>query len=228
MAEAVQEALDNHPEVKAARFDEEQARENIATAQGALLPTISLNGNVSYGDDIGSDRATSRAEVLLQASVPLYQGGAAYSGVRQARALRSQRMALIHETSRAVREAAENAWTGLVTAQATIRAAREQVRANRIAFEGVQEEAKLGSRTTLDVLDAEQELLEARTNVVAAERDEYVAAYNLLSALGRLTVAHLGIQVEGYSPEQNYIEVNAKRFGFKTDELTEWKNTIAP
>jgi outer membrane protein len=137
-------------------------------------------------------------------------------------------MSQIHETARAVQEGVENAWTDLVTARVTIRAAREQVEASQLAFEGVTEEAKLGARTTLDVLDAEQELLNARTNVVASERDEYVAGYAVLAAVGRLTVRALGVDVAPYDPNENYAEVNAKRFGFDRDELTEWKSPIAP
>ena len=230
LAEAVQEALDNHPAVRAARFDEEQARFDIATAQGALLPTVTLSGSVSYSEDQSAtlSNGITSGQVQLQARIPLYQGGAAYAGVRRTQAVRSQRMSQIHETTRAVQEAVENAWTDLETARITTRAGREQVAAAQLAFEGVTEEAKLGSRTTLDVLDAEQELLNARSNVVSSERDEYVAAYALLSAIGRLSVQGLGVPVEPYDPNENYVAVNDKFFGFQRDELTEWKNPLSP
>lgn len=230
LAEAVQEALDHHPAVRAARFDEEQARSDIATAQGALLPTVTLSGSVSYAEDQSANLSNgiTSAQVQVQARIPLYQGGAAYAGVRRAQAVRSQRMSQIHETSRAVQQAVENAWTDLETARITTRAGREQVAAAQLAFEGVTEEAKLGSRTTLDVLDAEQELLNARSNVVSSERDEYVAAYAVLSAIGRLSVAGLGVNIEPYDPNENYVAVNDKFFGFKRDELTEWKSPLLP
>ncbi len=231
LAEAVQEALDRHPDVRSARFDEAQARSDIATAQGALLPTVTLSGSVSYGEDQSStlSNGVTTAQVQLQARIPLYQGGAEYAEIRRTQAVQSQRMAQIHETARAIQEQVENAWTSLMTARITIRAARAQVAAAQLAFEGVTEEAKLGARTTLDVLDAEQELLDARTNVVSAERDEYVAAYSVLSAVGRLTVAGLGLtSVEHYDPNENYADVNDRFFGFKRDELTEWKSPIAP
>lgn len=230
LAEAVREALDNHPAVIAARYDEEQSRSDIATAQGALLPTVALSGSLSYGEDLNSVRSngTTEAQVQLQASIPLYQGGAAYAGIRRAQAVQSQRMSQIHETSRGIREGVENAWTQLETAHITLRAAREQVEASRLAFEGVTEEAKLGARTTLDVLDAEQELLNARTIVVASERDEYVAAYAVLAAIGRLTAKGLGVDVTPYDPNENYQEVSHKLFGFNRDELTEWKRPISP
>ncbi|MEX2520604.1 MAG: TolC family protein, partial [Paracoccaceae bacterium] len=230
MADAVQEGLDNHPVVLAARFDEEQSRSDIATAQGALLPTVTLSGSVSYGEDqnAGLSNGVTSGQVQVQATIPLYQGGAAYSDIRRAQAIQSQRMYQIHETSRAVQENVENAWTDLITARVTIRAGREQVAAAQLAFEGVTEEAKLGSRTTLDVLDAEQELLNARSNLVASERDEYVAAFAVMAAIGRLTVNGLGVNVEPYEPSENYVAVNDRFFGFDKDELTEWKNPLSP
>lgn len=230
MADAVQEGLDNHPVVLAARYDEEQSRSDIATAQGALLPTLTLSGSVSYGEDqvAGLSNGVTAGQVQVQAVIPLYQGGAAYSGIRRAQAIQSQRMSQIHETARAIQENVENAWTDLLTARVTIRAGREQVSAAQLAFEGVTEEAKLGSRTTLDVLDAEQELLNARSNLVASERDEYVAAFAVLAAIGRLTVNGLGVNVEPYEPNENYVAVNDRIFGFDKDELTEWKSPLSP
>ncbi|QIE55370.1 TolC family outer membrane protein [Pikeienuella piscinae] len=230
LAEAVAEALDRHPAVRAARYDEEQSRSDIATAQGALLPTVALTGSVSYGENLSASfsNGQSTATVQLRASIPLYQSGAAYSDIRRAQAVQSQRVSQIHEITRAVQENVENAWTSLMTARITIQAGREQVEASQLAYEGVTEEAKLGARTTLDVLDAEQELLNARTNLVASERDEYVAAYSVLAAMGRLTVSGLGVDVAIYDPNVNYADVNDRRFGFDADELTEWRSPIAP
>ncbi|MFV0474804.1 MAG: TolC family outer membrane protein [Pikeienuella sp.] len=230
MADAVAEALDLHPAVVAARYDEEQSRSDIATAQGALLPTVTLSGSVNYGEDLTSTLSNGQttSEVQLQASIPLYQGGAAYSDIRRAQAVQSQRMSQIHDASRLVRQGVENAWTDLITARAAIRAQRSQVAASQLAYEGVAEEAKLGSRTTLDVLDAEQELLDARTNLVASERDEYVAVYAVLSSMGRLTVAGIGVDVAPYDPNENYEDVNDRFIGFRQDELTEWKGPVSP
>lgn len=230
LAGAVQEALDNHPQVLAARFDEEQSRSDVATAKGVLLPTVSLSGSVSYGEDqsVQLPNGTTAAQVQATISIPLYQGGAAYAGVRQAQETRSQRLSQIHETTRLIQETVENAWTNLETARISIQAGQEQVSAAQLAFEGVREEAKLGARTTLDVLDAEQDLLNARTDLVASMRDEYVAAYSVLSAVGRLTVNHLGVPVAPYEPDENYEQVNDQLFGFKEDELSEWKTLMSP
>ncbi len=230
LADAVQEAMDSHPAIAAARYDEEQSRSDIAVAQGVLLPTVSLSGSVSYSEDqsAGLSSGITSAQVQVQARIPLYQGGAAYSGIRRAQAVQSQRMSQIHEVTRQIREQVENAWTDVETSRIAIRAGRQQVAAAQVAFDGVREEAKLGARTTLDVLDAEQELLNARSDVVSSLRDEYVASFSLLAALGRLTVAGLGINVDPYDPGVNYEAVNDRKFGFERDDLTTWKSTLTP
>ena len=230
LADAVQEGLDNNPLVRAERFDEEGARSDIATAQGALLPTVTITGSVTYGEDQSATLSSgiTSAQVQLNANVPLYQGGEAYARIRQAQAIQSQQMTEIHVVTRQVRELVENAWTDLTTARIAIRAGRQQVAAAQLAFEGVREEAKLGARTTLDVLDAEQELLSARSDLAAALRDEYVAAFAVLSSIGRLTVAGLGVDVEPYDPNANYEKNNDRLFGFERDELTEWKAPAHP
>ncbi len=229
LQEAVQLAMDRHPEIRAARFDEESARSDIASAQGVLLPTVTLSGSLSYSEG-GPTISNGQTNATLQAqvNVPLYQGGAAYAGIRQTQALQSAAMSAIHDVTRQIRETVENAWSDLMVARSSIRAGRQQVRAAELAFEGVREEAKLGARTTIDVLDAEQDLLDARSDLVASLRDEYVAGYNLISAIGSLTVADQGIDVEHYSPANNYNEVNDKYFGFRKDELTEWKANHRP
>ncbi len=229
LQEAVQIAMDSHPDILAARFDEVSARSDIASAQGALLPTVTLQGSVSYTDG-GPTISNGRTDASIQAqvNVPIYQGGAAYANVRQQQALQSAAMSAIHDVTRQIRETVENAWSDLLVARSSIRAGRQQVRAAQLAFEGVREEAKLGARTTIDVLDAEQDLLDARSDLVSSMRDEYVAGYNLISAIGALTVADQGINVEQYDPSGNYNEVNDKLFGFRRDELTEWKVNHRP
>jgi len=103
------------------------------------------------------------------------------------------------------------AWTNLDVARASIRSSRQQIRAARIAFEGIQEEAKLGARTTLDVLDAEQEVLNAESDLASAQRDEYVAAYNLVSSMGLLTTQYLKLGIEPYNPSANYRSVTGEK-----------------
>ena len=110
----------------------------------------------------------------------------------------------------------------------SIVAQRESVRANAIALDGVQQEALAGVRTTLDVLDAEQELLDARTNLVSAERDEYVAVVNLLVAIGRFTAADLGLDVDLYDPALYHDSAQDRLFGYDSDETTNWEKSWRP
>lgn len=229
--EAVAVALENHPEVIAARFEEISAARDVRAQIGGLLPSVSLRSSVGYNDSgifANRDSDQTSASIGVQATIPFYQGGAQYSRVRQAQALASEARATITTAARNRRRATEAAWSDLLVARATIRAGREQVEAAQLAFEGVREEAIVGSRTTLDVLDAEQELLNARTQLVASIRDEYVAGYNLLAAVGALTAADRGLTVAAYDPEINYDDVNDRSFGFEPTDDTVWEEFWRP
>ncbi len=228
--EAVTTALESHPEMIAARFDETSAARDVKTEIGGLLPRVSLEASVGYNDSVFKTDSfdQSDAQIGVRAVIPLYQSGAQYSRVRQAQALASQARADITVEARRRQQLAEAAWTELEVARANIISTREQVDASQLAFEGVQEEALVGSRTTLDVLDAEQELLDARVRVVDSLRNEYVAAYGLLSAIGSLTAADQGLTVVAYDPEVNYAENNARLFGFPQTQDTEWEELWRP
>lgn len=194
--EAINTALQSNPNLQAIRDVEEASRQGIKATRGGLLPQVSLQGSYSVNEDqSGPDSESEVTAITGQVTVPLYQGGAAWSRLRQAKQVNSQNRIQIAETQRRVKEGVINAWEGLRSTQATIISSQQQVRANEIAFDGVQQEAQVGSRTTLDVLDAEQELLDARVTLVGARRNEMVAAYALLSAIGRLSVADLGLVV---------------------------------
>lgn len=230
-AESVQAALENHPELIAARFDETSAARDVKAEVGGLLPRVSLEASVGYNDTglLGSDSFDrSNAEVGVRAVIPLYQSGAQYSRVRQAQALASRARADITAEARQRQRLAEAAWTELVVARANIVSTREQVDASQLAYDGVREETLVGSRTTLDLLDAEQELLDARVRVVDSLRNEYVAAYALLSAIGALTAADLNLTVAAYDPEVNYAENNARLFGFPQTQDTVWEEIWRP
>jgi outer membrane protein len=198
--EAITIAMAASPNVIAARETENASREAIKATRGGLLPQVSVTA--SYTKDQGSIYfgESETTTVTGRVTVPLYQGGATYSRIRQAKQANSQNRIQIAETERLVRESAINAWEGLRSARATIVSSEQQVRANEIAFNGVSQEAQVGSRTTLDVLNAEQELLDARVTLVRAKRDEQVAAYALLSSVGRLTAESLNLPVTIYQP----------------------------
>ena len=121
--------------------------------------------------------------------------------MRQSEALVARRKFDVQDTARTIRQNTAGAWANLAVARASIVANQEQVRSARIAFEGVQEEATLGARTTLDVLDLEQDLRDAQLQLASSQRDEYVAAYQLLSTMGLLTVKHLNLGIPTYDPE---------------------------
>lgn len=205
--EAINIALQLNPVLSAAREREVSSREGVKATRGGLLPQVSLSGSYSYSEDrdyvegLSSGFAeTDTTSLTGQVTIPLYQGGAVYSRLRQAKQVNSQNRIQIAETERRVKEGVINAWEGLRSTQATIVSSQQQVRANEIAFDGVQQEAQVGSRTTLDVLDAEQELLDARVTLVGARRNEMVAAYALLSAVGRLNAVDLGLDMTNGRP----------------------------
>jgi outer membrane protein len=209
--------LQENPSLVGARERETASRFAIAVAKGALGPTIELQAQLAHGEDmqIRSDQSDSKS-LIAQIRIPLYQGGAEWSRVREAKQVNSESLAAIASTERQVVEAVANAWEGLRSAKAETDSNKEQTRANRVAFEGVQQEAKVGSRTTLDVLNAEQELLNAQVALVGAQRNEVVAAYQLISAIGRLSAEQLALPVQVYDPTAYYRKVNFKLIGWDT------------
>jgi len=213
-------ALENAPQVVAALQNERAANYGVHVAKGALLPSVGANASVTFFDNaefFGAFQqvaAGRNATVALQVTVPLYAGGSRYSDVRRAKQQRSQRMLEIRNAERLVREGVLVAWNNFRAAVGQIASNQAQVRANEIALEGVRQEASVGSRTTLDVLNAEQELLNSRVSLVRAERDHSVASYSLLSSLGRLTAKDLGLDVAAYNPDENFKDVKNQLIGF--------------
>ncbi|MEQ9811795.1 MAG: TolC family outer membrane protein [Azospirillaceae bacterium] len=205
LEEAVVMAEAASPSVIAAEFFERAAIEQIDVAEGSLLPRFSIAGEARH-TEWPSDTVDSRtsASITLQMTWQFYQGGLASSQVREQRFTASQRRIEIDEARRLVTAQAISAWEALQTAQAAIESFNAQVRAAAIALEGVRQEAQVGSRTILDVLDAEQELLTARVNLVQAQRDQVVAAYGLLAAVGQLTARDLGLPVNLYTFGPDY------------------------
>jgi outer membrane protein len=211
-----------NPDLQAARNAEASSAAAVAAAKGVVLPSFDIQAQYLYGRDPSGTTTpidhTSQTAVMGVLTIPLYQGGAEYSRVRQAKEQHSQALMQIASTQRVVDEAVRNAWEGLRSAQANIVSSKEQVKANEIALEGVRQEAEVGSQTTLDVLNAEQELLNARVALVSAERDEAVAEFNLLAATGQLTARQLNLPVKYYDPEENYNAVEDKWLGWGTFE----------
>ena len=197
LADAAEVALSTNPDLRAAQFQEIAADQGVRIARGALRPDVSVGASVSEGraSDF-SGQVQGSATVRAQVSVPIFTGGLNRSRVREARAAADEARLSQLSVRRQVIEGVTNAWNNYLAAQAVIESSREAVRANEIAFEGVEQEAFVGLRTTLDVLNAEQELLNSRLELVRAERDLTVAAYALLQAMGLLDARRLGLPVE--------------------------------
>lgn len=204
-----------NPNVVAARFAERAAVERVREVAGELLPRADLVGRLSRSENNTSPESeTDTAEILAQVTIPLYQQGAVFSRVREVKQTANQRRLEGFSAERAAEQAAVSAWEDLQAARAQIESFREQVRAAEIALEGVRQENLVGARTVLDVLDAEQELLNAQVSLVRAQRDEIVASYQVLSAIGRLRAERLGLPVRVYDPEAAYDKVRDKIWGW--------------
>lgn len=222
--EALNVALQANPALVQARENAKAADYAVDDAVGTLLPSLALQGQYQYQrggfntlGGVGSSGALSVTEKLTSIqgvlNVPIYQGGADQAEVRQAKEYRSQAEMNIVASDRSVRQAVQSAWETFVSAQATIKSNEEQVKADTIAFEGVRREQQVGGRTTLDVLNAQQELLNSQLSVVIARRNTVVAAYQLLAAAGKLTAQNLGLKVTLYDPIEHYDDDAARWIG---------------
>ncbi|WP_424926861.1 TolC family outer membrane protein [Amaricoccus tamworthensis] len=210
LSEAEAVAMQNNPDLISAQFSERVAVYDFDRALAAKRPTVQVGASTGLSrstNSLGSFGGDPFAELSVSGNMPLYTGGRNDSLIRQAQALIDQRRFQVQETGRLVRENVAAAWAQYEAAGVTIIATREQAEASRIAAEGVAEEARLGARSTLEVLDADQDRLEAEAQIVEAIRTEYLAAYALLQAMGLLTVEHLNLGIETYDPDINFARV---------------------
>lgn len=219
-------AIARHPSILQQQFEVKAAEKGLEIARGNLLPSVSANASISRTNNNSTgplvDDKQNIGTIGLDVSQPIYQGGRLNSAQRQALAILDQEKAELQLAGLQVRENVKSTYAIWVASKASIVARRKQVSAAQIAFDGASEEAKLGARTTLDVLNSEQDLLQAQNDLVAAIRDEYVSAYGVLSAMGLLTVEHLGLGVESYNPDVNYQAVSgANKFGTERQKLME-------
>lgn len=218
--DAAQEiAKNNNPLLQAARYTEKAARYNVKKQYGSLGPSVDVIARISksWENFSATDNSTTR-EVLAQLTIPLYQSGSVSSNIRQSRQIENQRRLEAISVERDVVELVQNSWEGYREATARIASSEDQVEANDIALEGVRQESDVGSRTTLDVLDAEQELLDSRVSLVRAKRDQSVAAYTLLSSIGKLNADGLQLNVSRYDPNRNRGNVENQFFGWGIDK----------
>lgn len=197
-------AVRNHPDILRAQYDVSSADLTVAAAAAAMKPSVSLTSRLGAGEDIDGTDYTRSGSVGISVSGPIYQGGMLSSAKRQAMAQADSLRGALHVAQKQVVEDVGNAYAIMRAAQASREAGQEQVRAARVAFRGVREEATLGARTTLDVLDAEQELLDAQAGLISAETDLYIAAYTVLETIGELTAKDLRLDVRTYDPAAYY------------------------
>ena len=207
-------AQGQHPDVLQAIYSEEAAQSDIRLSEGSLYPEVSLAAGVERQHEASNDDFTSdTADIIASVSIPLYQQGAVFSNVRSAKQTAGQARIQIDEARRSVIENATSAWETLVTARASIESQQAQVSSAEVALDGVQREASVGSRTVLDVLDQEQELLQARVDLVGSRRDAAVAEFQVKAAMGALNAQVLGLPVEIYDTESNYNKVKDQWWG---------------
>ncbi len=214
---AVDMALSNNPSVLASQFDLESAEHTVRVQASDLLPSVDLIGTATRDRNVSAEDVTLKALALTATvTVPIYQQGIETSEIREARQLAVTSQRDIDNARRLAIEDVTSAWEVYISRIAQIEAQNDEVRASQIALEGVEQEAAVGSRTVLDVLDAEQELLDARVNLVEARRDQIVAHYALIASVGSMTAAGLELPVEIFDPTDNYSNVRNKIYDAET------------
>jgi outer membrane protein len=192
----------------------------VKVSEGSLYPTATLSGSVqqNWATNFTSSLEQFNAFVMGQVSVPLYQGGAEYSAIRQSKELVGQKRIDLDSARDLAQANVVTAWGQLDASKAQILATQAQVAAAEIALNGVREEARVGQRTTLDVLNAQQELVNARVALVTAQHDRVVASYTLLGAVGELNLPKLGLNVPLYDPMVHYQQVRDAWIGVRTPD----------
>jgi outer membrane protein len=216
---AVELSLLENPNVTAAMFGIDVNYLQVKVNEGALLPTVTLQASVqqSYESSMTTYRAFG-ASAIAQVSVPVYQGGAEYSLIRQSKETLAQQRLNLEMTRDQTRANTVTAWGQLVAGRAQVSSAQSQVTASEIALNGVREEAKAGQRTTLDVLNAQQALVNARVALVTAQHDRVVASYAVLNAVGRLSPQVLNLATTIYDPSVHYQQVRDSWYGVRTPD----------
>jgi outer membrane protein len=218
LAAAIEAGTTGNPAVTAAMYGVDVAQLQVKISEGALYPTVSLIGDVQRSHEVGLIPEQSSASVQLRVTVPIYQGGVEYSTVRQSKETLAQRRLDLATTRDQARATVVQVWGELEAAKAQIQAAQEQVRTAEVALNGIRMEARLGMRTTFDVLNAQQALVNAQLNLVTAQHDRVVGSYSLLSAVGRLSPQTLGLPTAIYEPRVHYHQVRDAWGGVRTPD----------
>lgn len=220
--DAAAQAAANNPNVIMALFTNAAAKDAIDVAFSQLMPQVSLQGQMFQQNNTGARSTMSNGYlVTANVSMPIYQGGSEYAAVRQARQSQLQAGRLVEDSRRTAVQTAVAAWDTLIAAKASAGSTRAAIRANQVALEGVEREAIVGSRTTLDVLNAQQALLNSQTQLVQNLSQLVTASYGVADAIGRLTARDLNLPVPLYDETAYYTAVKNKWFGlgdYATDQ----------
>ncbi len=219
LPQAVELSLIENPNVTAGMYGVDVNFLQVKINEGALLPTVTLQGSVqqAYEQTLISQRSFG-ASAVAQVNVPIYQGGAEYSLIRQSKESLAQQRLNLETTRDQTRANTVTAWGQLVAGKAQVASAQAQVQASEIALNGVREEAKAGQRTTLDVLNAQQALVNARVALVTAQHDRVVASYSVLNFVGRLSPQVLNLPTITYDPSVHYQQVRDSWFGVRAPD----------
>jgi outer membrane protein len=216
---SIDTANHEHPAILGAGYDVDVAQTSIKLAEGSLLPQVSVQASASRSvqtDSSLTTAATDQASVLGQVSVPIYDGGTAASQTRQAKEVTSQSRLVLEQVRNQSRTAVVSAWVSNEGTKVALSAAESEVRAAEVALQGVRREAQGGQRTTIDVLNAQQDLTNARSRQIMAQRDRVIASYTLLSAVGRLDVHTLNLNTPDYPADVHYHQVRDAWHGLRT------------
>ncbi|MFM9973391.1 MAG: TolC family outer membrane protein [Beijerinckiaceae bacterium] len=216
---AVRLSQSEHPAIIGSLHGVDAQQLQVKVVEGELYPSVTVTGALGRRyESAQSDSEAFSASVVARLSVPIYQGGQVSSRVREAKETLGERRIQVDQQRDVVRQAVVASWSGLISAKAQIIAAQAQVAAAEIALSGVREEAKVGQRTTIDVLNSQQELLTARVSLITAQRDRVVASYNVLASIGRLSAQSLSLKTATYNPKIHYDQVRDKWIGTSTPD----------
>lgn len=208
---AVAQGTTEHPAVLAALFGVDAAGYAVKSEEGAFLPGVRVSGSVSKADE-----GVDTAQIQARLTIPIYQGGAASASVRQAKERLGQQRILVDSARRSIEQSVVSSWTQMEASLATIEANRAQLSAANLALNGVVEERRVGQRTTLDVLNAQQTVLTAKEAISQSERNAVVASFSVLASTGKLTIDRLGLAVANYRPEEHYEATKDRWYGLRT------------
>ena len=217
LEDAINQALLNNPKIKAAEYATNAAESLVKAKKGSLLPVISLGGVVGRQKEQLSVEKSDFWQIGANLTVPLFQSGKEYADVREARQLENKFRILWAKTIQDVRAETTAAWEKYTSVKAQISSIEKQIKASEIALNGVIREADVGSRTVLDVLDAEQEHLDNQVSLVKAHREEIVSVFTLMATVGKMNPEGLELNVQSYDPTVYYESVKNKWFGYGID-----------